>query len=144
VAYITNGDIERRVGAGAYAHLADDDGDGLADEAVVDAIRVAAEGEVDSHLALRYRVPIDLDVHPELGGLLASMALDLAELRLRERRPPVAEEARRRAERALMWLTAVGAGRLVLPALTRPAGSGVVATVRGDARVLSFDDLADH
>ncbi len=140
--YITNSDIAQRVGATAYTHLADDDGDGMADEGVVTAIRAAAQGEVDSYLAMRHRVPIDVEAYPELAGLLASITLDVAELRLRERRPPVAAEARTRAERAREWLAAVAAGRLTLPSLSPLPVAGVTATILGDERVLSADELA--
>jgi len=63
--------------------LTDDDGNGLADSGVVDEARLAAEGEVNSHLARRYQVPINLSEHSELAALLASITLDLVEYRLR-------------------------------------------------------------
>jgi phage gp36-like protein len=86
--YITNTDIERRLGSAAYVQLTDDDGDGSADVGVVDEARLAAEGAVNSFLAKRYSVPVNLVAHSELADLLASVTLDLAEYRLRARRPP--------------------------------------------------------
>ena len=68
---------------------------------VVDEARLAAEGEVNSYLARRYRAPIDLTTHADLADLLASVTLDLVEYRLRVRRPPVGDDARRRYTEAL-------------------------------------------
>ena len=90
MAYITNADIEERLGSDTYVQLTDDDGDQVADVGVVDEARLGAEGEVNSYFARRYQVPIDLSVHGDLADLLASITLDLVEYRLRARRPPVA------------------------------------------------------
>lgn len=145
MAYITNADLEERLGSAAYVQLADDNGDGTADVGVVDEARLAAEGEVDSYLAARFAVPIDVVAHPDLAGLLASIALDLAEVRLRVRRPPVPDAPLRRRAEALDWLTRVATGALELPAsgVTPSAIRGVVAATTGDARVLSREELAD-
>ncbi|MCH8242383.1 MAG: DUF1320 family protein, partial [Planctomycetes bacterium] len=91
MAYISNADIEERVGAQTYVQLADDDGDAVADVGVVNEARLGAEGEVNSYLARRYRLPIDLAAHPELADLLATITLDLVEFRLHSRRPPVSD-----------------------------------------------------
>ena len=67
MAYISNADLQERLGASAYVQLADDNGDGAADVGVVDEVRLAAEGEVNSHLARRYATPIDLALHADLA-----------------------------------------------------------------------------
>ena len=64
MAYVTNEDIEQRLGSNAYVQLTDDDGDSVADVAVVDEARLGGEGEVDSYLARRFQVPIDLTTNP--------------------------------------------------------------------------------
>ena len=145
--YITNADIEQRLGSDAYVQLTDDDGDGEADVGVVDEARLAAEGEVDSYLARRYQVPINLALHPELSGLLKSITLDLVELRLRSRRPPVSDEARNRAQRTVDWLGSVAEGRTDLPSSSMPPSStshGTHATTSGETRVLSHDELSGY
>ena len=73
MAYISNADIQERLGSQTYVQLTDDDGDAVADVGVVDEARLGAEGEVNSYLARRYRVPIDLAVNPELADLLATI-----------------------------------------------------------------------
>lgn len=147
MAYITNNDIQERLGNQTYVQLTDDDGDGQADVGVVDEARLAAEGEVNSYLARRYQVPVDLAVHADLAGLLASVTLDLVEFRLRARRPPVSTAAVMLNARALDWLAAVAEGRLALPTATEVTGttsSGPVAEARGSKRLLSREELSDH
>ena len=145
--YITNADIEERVGSVALVQLADDDGNGVADAGVVDEARLGAEGEVNSYLGRRYSVPIDLTIHPDLADVLASFTLDLAEYRLRLRRPPVSEDAKRRSDQAIEWLTRVADGRIELPSSVGVAASsarGTIATTTGEKRLLTRDELADH
>src|SRR3990170_3430285 len=145
--YITNEDIEERVGSVAYIQLADDDGNGIADVGVVDEARLGAEGEVNSYLGRRYSVPVSLTTHPDLADVLASFTLDLAEYRLRLRRPPVPDDARRRRDQAIEWLTRVAEGRIELPSAVGIAAStarGTIAAVTGEKRVLTRDELSDH
>ena len=141
--YITNPDIQTRLGSATYSQLADDGGDGAADTAVVDEARLAADAEVDSYLGVRHSVPVDLALHPELSSLLRSAALDLAEYRLRLRRPPVSQDARRRRDQTLEWLRGVADGSVALPSLSPPAGKGIIVAVSGADRVLSRDEMED-
>lgn len=143
--YITNADIELRLGPAPYVQLTDDADTGAANPAVTDAARLAAEGEVNSYLARRYRTPIDLAAHPELAGLLAAVALDLAEYLLHARRPPVPVDVTMRHRLALEWLARVAEGETALPSaspVTASVSSGIVAASRGNDAVLNRDDLA--
>ncbi len=147
MAYVTNADIQERLGNATYVQLADDDGNGQADVGVVDEARLGAEGEVNSYLARRFGVPIDLAVHADLADLLASITLDLAEYRLRARRPPISEDARRRRTEAVAWLPRVPAGSIELPSATSVASNatrGSLGAITGEERLLSRDELADH
>ena len=144
MAYITNADIEERLGSATYLQLADDDGDDVADVGVVDEARLGADGEVSSYLGRRFQLPIDLAVHTDLVAVLASITLDLAEYRLRLRRPPVSEAAVDRHRRALDWLGGVAAGKIALPAALPVARSdGTVAETFGSQRTLSREELSD-
>ena len=147
MSYITNADIQQRLGNAVYVHLTDDDGDGNADVGVVDEARLAAEGEVNSFLARRFAVPIDLVTFPELADVLKSITLDRVECRLRVRRPPVPDDARRKADRALEWLKSVAEARIDLPAAGELPASplrGWLGEVTGEPRILTFDELSDH
>ncbi|HUU84626.1 MAG TPA: DUF1320 domain-containing protein [Phycisphaerae bacterium] len=144
--YISNSDIETRLGSAVYVQLTDDQGTGSANTAVVDEARAGAEGEVDAYLARRYAVPIDLTRHPELAGVLASITLDLVEYRLRLRRPPVSDEAASRRSQAVAWLDKVASARIDLPAASDPAPSatgGFKGQATGSERVLNREELAD-
>ena len=70
MSYITNTDIQTRLGTTLYVQLADDTGSGSADPNIVNEARLGAEGEANSYLARRYAVPVNLTAHPELTELL--------------------------------------------------------------------------
>ena len=146
MSYITNADIEERLGSATLLQLADDDGDSVADAGIADEARLGAQSEVDSYLARRFSTPIDLTAHPELVDSLASITLDLAEYRLRLRRPPVSEDARRRRDEAVGWLSRVSDGRLTLAASSPPSSrvaEGTIAQVTGAERLLSREEMTD-
>ena len=147
MAYISNEDIEERLGTQTYVQLTDDDGDAVADVGVVDEARLGAEGEVNSYLARRYRLPIDLAAHPELADLLATITLDLVEFRLHTRRPPVSDAVVQKQHRALQWLQRIADGTIDLPSLSElPAGGvrGLQAGWTSADRTLSREELSDH
>ena len=144
MSYVTGSDIETRLGATAFVQLTDDAGTGSANIDVVDEAREGAEGEVNSYLAHRYAVPVDLSAHPDSAAWLKTVVLDLVEQRLHARRPPVPEaiDAKRRA--ALEWLERVAAGKVELPAATAPMphpDRGFQAASAGNTRVLSHDEM---
>lgn len=147
MAYITNADIEERLGSEACVQLTDDDGDGQADVGVVDEARLGAEGEVNSYLARRYQVPIDLTTNTDLADVLASFALDLAEYRLRARRPPVPKDVLNKRDQAIEWLSRVADGSVELPSATPVAANttrGTLGATTGDKRLLSREELSGH
>jgi phage gp36-like protein len=147
MAYISNADIEERLGSDAYVQLTDDDGDGVADVGVVDEARQGAEGEVDSCLAKRYKVPVDVESDGELAALLASIALDLVEFRLRSRRPPIPDEAKAQAKRAREWLQDVANGTAELASAERLESGyvpGPISQSSGEPRMLSHDELSSY
>jgi len=145
--YITNTDIQTRLGNSTYVQLADDNGDGTADAAIVDEARLAAEGEVNGYLARRYPVPIDVVEHSELATVLKSVTLDLAEYRLRTRRPPVPGDVIRRRQETAEWLKGVAEGRIALPSASQIGSNtamGIVASSHGAERLLSREKLESH
>jgi phage gp36-like protein len=147
MSYITNGDVQLRLGATRYVQLADDAGTGSADESVVDEARLGAEGEVDSYLSQRFAVPIDLATHPAAAGVLKSVSLDLAEYRLFARRRDVPDDVMVRRGLAVDWLTRVSRGEAMIPSVTpidANAATGVRARASGESRLLSRDELSDY
>lgn len=146
MSYLTNADIEARLGELLYVQLTDDAGLGTADEGRVTEARLAAEGLMNSYLARRHAVPIDTADHPALHALLRSVALDLVEYRLHARRPPVPDEIRRKYEAAVGWLERAATGEVVLPAkheISANVATGLGAGFTTAKRVMSRDELQD-
>lgn len=146
MAYVTNTDIEERLGTATYIQLTDDDNTGVADTDKVDEARLGAEGEVDSYLARRTAVPVDLVCCPELAAVLRSVVLDLVAYRLHGRRPPVADDIVRRRGEAIGWLERVADGRIALPAAHEPpanAATGLAAVATGAPRRATRETLRD-
>ena len=114
--YITNDDIKTRLGTTTYLQLTDDDGNGSAAAGVVDEARLGAEGELDSYMATRYTVPLDLSGEPALAAVIKSFALDLAVYRLHSRRTPIPSDISKRRDEATTWLNRVALGYVQLPA----------------------------
>lgn len=144
MAYVTHEEIEARMGTSALVQVADDDGDNLPDAAVVEEARRAAEGELESYVGRRYRLPLPPVVSETLNGALRSAVLDLVEWRLRTRRPPVSAEVLRRAAETREWLRRIAAGELSLPGgeeVPTSGTHGTVAKVSGEPRRLSRREL---
>ena len=144
MAYINNTDITTWMGSATVVQLTDDTGSGAADSARITEARVGAEGEVNSYLATRYAVPVDLTGEPEVSAVLRTFVLDLAAYRLRSRRPPVPADVVRRRDEAIEWLARVASGLVQLPAALAPRGPtalGTVAATGGGARTMTRDAL---
>lgn len=140
MSYATNQDILTRIGPGKYVLLTDDTNAGIADESRVTQAREAAEAEIDSYAARRYVVPVDAAPDSDLAGVLRAVAVDLAVHRLYERRPPVPEDVRRRHDWAIVWLSAVATGAVLLAGAATPevpAPSEPFAVAVGKGRVLT-------
>lgn len=144
MSYVTNSDIQSRLGSQAYIQLTDDAGSGSADTAKVDEARLGAEGEVNSYLATRYATPVDLTNEPEVQAVLKSFVLDLVSYRLHSRRPPVPADMVRRREEAVTWLSRVASGIVQLPSaitLAESASMGSLPQSAGPARSMTRETL---
>ena len=142
--YISDQDIELRLGSAVCVQLTDDAGSGEINAAVLEAARADAEGEVNSYLARRYRVPIDTVSHPEVVGVLRAVTLQIVEYRLYSRRSSVPEDVVERYEMAIKWLEKVADGEVHLPGdspLALANVTGMVARVAGNEGVFSREGL---
>jgi len=141
--YATLDDVEARLGPVSCVQLTDDEGTGSANVARLAEAVAAAEAEIDSRLASRYAVPLDVSAEPDTAGLLRALTLDLAEHRLHARRPPVPEDVRQKATAARQWLHDLLVGRAHLPlsqAARENAAGGIVAGTSGTTRVFRRDN----
>lgn len=144
--YISQQDLEDRVGTTTLVQLSDDDGDGVPDAAVVQEILEGAEGEADSHLARRYAVPVDLAAFPGVQAVLRSFVLDLAEYRLHARRPPVPEDVQKKRAAAQEWFERVASGEVVLPSQAEIPGNpatGIRSETSAAPRLFTREELED-
>ena len=144
MSYVTNSEIQSRLGTQAYIQLTDDTGSGSADVAKVDEARLGAEGEANSYLATRYAVPVDLSGEAEVQAVLKSFVLDLVSYRLHSRRPPVPADIVRRREEAVTWLSRVASGIVQLPSamtLAENAALGFMPQSTGSARAMTRESL---
>lgn len=106
--YATQLDLENAFGAAEILHLADRDGDGVAEAAVLNAILARADALIDGYLAGRYAVPVAAPV----PMTLVATAGDLARYWLYDDAAP--ERIREAYEDAIAWLRDVAAGRIGL------------------------------
>ncbi len=146
MAYATNSDVQQRLGPALYVQLTDDAGSGAADEAIVTEAREYAESKINSMLARRFQVPIDVSSHAELAALLKSLTLDLTEHHLHARRPPVPETVVRKRSGALNWLEAAARGEAGMPSsdeLPANPATGVSGWVQGSPRAMTRETLED-
>ncbi len=144
MAYVTNNDIEERLGTAAYIQLTDDTGSGSADIDKVDEARLGAEGEVNSYLGRRYAVPIDLAAHAEVADVLKSFVLDLVEYRLHSSRPPVSSAVSSKRNQAIAWLDRVAKAEVILPSVEPIAenpAKGFAAETSSNERIFTRDEL---
>ncbi len=144
MSYVTNSEIQSRLGTQAYIQLTDDTGSGSADTDKVDEARLGAEGEVNSYLATRYAVPVDLADEPDVQAVLKSFVLDLVSYRLHSRRPPVPADIVRRREEAVTWLSRVASGIVQLPStitLAESTAMGPLPQTAGPARSMTRESL---
>ncbi|MBR3371175.1 MAG: DUF1320 domain-containing protein [Rhodobacteraceae bacterium] len=111
MAYATPADIADIYGPDALL-VADRDGDGMAETAAVARALTAASEEIDSHIGVRYRLPL-----PAVPGLLRQLAVDIALYRLAATADVQSEIHRTRYEdaRATLKRLAEGKAALVLP-----------------------------
>lgn len=112
MAYATEADIVELYGADAL-YVADHDGDGASDTAAVERALSSASDEIDSHLAVRYTVPLE-----DTPSVVRQWCVDIALYRLALSHTVLTEEHRTRYEDALKALKNVADGkqRLVFPA----------------------------
>ena len=122
MSYCSKSDIETRIGTDRLTALADHDGDGAADQDVVDRAAADAASLMESYLDARYEVPVS-----PVPDRLRSCAVSLAVYFLALGRDSVTSDIRSDYEAQVAWLEDVAAGRASLgEGLDRaPDGGGV-------------------
>jgi phage gp36-like protein len=136
MSWLTTGDIEARMQWSLLLELADDDGDGQPDAAVLDALRADAEGEVEAALMGRYEVPIS---SPDKVLTEIASAIVIAKLHLRKS-APAPEQVQAALAQAMETLGRLARGEANLSVGT-PRGSTAQSTVSPEDRTFTRDSL---
>ncbi|MFO7956493.1 MAG: DUF1320 domain-containing protein [Candidatus Brocadiia bacterium] len=139
--YCTQEDIETRIGPDDLVALADHDGDGTADTAVVEQAILGAEAVIDTHLGVRFAVPV-LTAEGEPPDALRARAVNLAVYFLQLGRDSLTDDLRAQHEADLEWLREVATGRASLGIEPEPAESAGAPGVRTetDPRVFGREE----
>lgn len=104
--YATQLDLETAYGAGLIARLADNDGDGAADQAAIESALEVASAIIDGYLAVRYAVPLE-----QAPVTVRELCIDLALYRLAHNSLKQTAEMRLRYEDAIKFLERVADGK---------------------------------
>lgn len=128
--YATQAALEDAFGVAEILQVADRDGDGEADEAVLAAALARADATIDGYLGARYATP----VAPPPLPILTAMACDLARYWLYDDAAP--DRVREGYEDALAWLREVAAGKVALG--LPPAAAPLTGSPRGAAAARAF------
>ena len=137
IMYATKSELEKRIGADTLVILADDNNDGAADDAVINAALDQASSRMDAILGARYAVPLD-PVPPVLAWISVSLAVPLLFARQREALPP--DHAGQEAA-AMEFLSLIRRGEISLSGISPRTLSE--STTRGEEKHFSPGRLSE-
>jgi phage gp36-like protein len=122
MAYCTQTDIQHAAGGSdRLVELADYDGDGSVDAAVITSVQAEVDGWIDSYFALRYSVPVDSPT-----STVVQLAAAECVYRLKGRRQGLlGDDDRREHDERKEWLLHAAKG-LVRPSDPAPAAGDAV------------------
>lgn len=134
MAYLTQTELEDRIGPDVVLQLADRDRDGVADAAAIAAAIADADAEVNSYLAPRYALP--LASTPDIVKRLSAM---VARYNLWRRNVPEEHPAYVAYRDALKTLQEVANGSVSLPLASGTSGATPVGGVAYATPTAVFD-----
>lgn len=126
MSYAAQADIEARYGSNLLLTIADPDGTGSVDAALVTQALSDADEFIDSHVQERYQLPLD-----PVPPLLVTLAVDITVYRIAVL---PTEEMRNRYKDALKLLSSIATGALKLGVTPVPTTSAQQATLVGPER----------
>ena len=125
MSYASAEQVKERHGADAVLLLADRDGDGAADDGVIERALEDASAEIDTYLAAKYDLPL-----AETPAVLTRLAADIAVYRLAAEADRATDERRRRYEDAVALLKRIAKGEASLGLASPGAPSRAMSTSR--------------
>lgn len=111
MAYLTQSQLEERIGANEVAQLADRERAGVADPAVIASAIIDAEAEINSYLGARYALPIS----PSVPDQVKSLTAVIARYNLHRRELDEGHPAYIAYRDAVRYLERVASGLITLP-----------------------------
>lgn len=139
--YATLDDLKEELG-GMYAALTDRVNAEVADDAVGQSILDQVEAKMNSLLASRYSLPVDVSADAALAGILKTYELHIAahvawlQSLIRRNEP---NTTKRLHDEAMAWLRSIADGSQVLPG--SPSSPGQTSTVFGHQSILTEDGM---
>ena len=115
--YCVQADLEAAISAETVAQLADDDADGVADEAVVARAIADADAEINSYLSARYTVPLS-----PVPALAKKLSIEISVWNLYGHRRLVDELSKQRYDAAVALLKLVAKGDATIGVDPEPSG----------------------
>lgn len=97
------------------AYLTNTAASGTPDEDVITECINYAEGLIDSHVGMRYAIPVTVSSDAVLAAMLKSAALDLAVYHLRQRGDVMPTTAKDAHDKVMAWLDRISKGEVLLP-----------------------------
>lgn len=135
--YAVQQDLIDRFGETEIKEVADRNGDGAIDAAVMASALADADQVIDGYVGARYDLPLD-----PVPNLVKTLACHLARYFLHKDAPP--ETVRKNFEDALRQLRDIAAGTLVLDAAgSEPTRAGGTVEISAPDRVFTNDTLRD-
>lgn len=127
MAYCTEAQLQERLTEDELAALADHDGDGAADSAVIARAISDADTLIDSYLGARYEVPLDT-----VPDVVTAKSLNIAVYHLHFYRRAVPEDIKEQQKADIKWLEGVAAGKITLGVDALPTEAAGAPTVEYD------------
>ncbi|OGV64132.1 MAG: hypothetical protein A2283_12435 [Lentisphaerae bacterium RIFOXYA12_FULL_48_11] len=139
--YCTLNDILDMMDEAEIIRYTDDDDTGAVNTAVTDKAITGAGALIESHLAVRYTVPVS-----PAPDIVRELAVDIAIYKIQSRRGQSPEEIRKKYEDAIKYLEKVASGKIILPgASAAPTGIGSDAvTITTSTRIFSRESMKGY
>jgi phage gp36-like protein len=132
--YCSQDDVQDRLGADELARLADLDGDGTLDAAVISRALADADAVIDSYLGRRYALPVATP-DGSVPDPLRTRAVNLAVYFLKLGRDSVTDDVRAQHAEDMQWLQRASVGRV---SVGRAVGAAPAAGARTDSQPRLF------
>lgn len=125
MAYISKEDLKTRLSEDYLLQIADDDGDGVPDDQLINDAIDQAQSEVDAYLGTRYEVPLS-----DPPQVVKKLTADLTIYYLHARKDNLPDTVQKLYEGAVKLLSLIAQGKVTVGLDAQPEGSGIKVKTR--------------